>query len=157
MISTFDRPLTLQFDWFNDSLKTAGPILLIIGAGGSLGNILRDIGIEEIVGTNLENLNIGIFLPFIIAALIKSAQGSSTVSIITTSSIIAPFLNTLGLSGEIGKVLAVLSVGAGAMTVSHVNDSYFWMVSQFSKMDTSIALKTLTIGTLIQGLSLIHI
>lgn len=152
MISTFDRPLTLQFDWFNDSLKTAGPILLIIGAGGSLGNILRDIGIEEIVGTNLENLNIGIFLPFIIAALIKSAQGSSTVSIITTSSIIAPFLNTLGLSGEIGKVLAVLSVGAGAMTVSHVNDSYFWMVSQFSKMDTSIALKTLTVGTLIQGL-----
>mgnify|MGYP001158299480 CR=1 FL=1 len=152
MLSTFDRPLNIQFEWFNNSLKTAGPILLIIGAGGSLGNILRDIGIEKIIGNNLENLNIGIFLPFIIAALIKSAQGSSTVSIITTSSIIAPFLETLGLNGEIGKVLGVLSVGAGAMTVSHVNDSYFWMVSQFSKMNTSIALKTLTLGTFIQGL-----
>ena len=107
---------------------------------------------KKIIGNNLESLNIGIFLPFIIAALIKSAQGSSTVSIITTSSIIAPFLETLGLNGEIGKVLGVLSVGAGAMTVSHVNDSYFWMVSQFSKMNTSIALKTLTLGTFIQGL-----
>ena len=152
MISTFDRPLNVQFEWFNNSLKTAGPILLIIGAGGSLGNILRDIGIEEIIGKNLENLNIGIFLPFIIAALIKSAQGSSTVSIITTSSIIAPFLDNLGLNGEIGKVLGVLAVGSGAMAVSHVNDSYFWMVSQFSKMNTSVALKTLTLGTLIQGL-----
>ena len=152
MISSFDRPLNIQFDWFNDSLKTAGPIILIIGAGGSLGNILRDIGIENIIGSNLENLNIGIFLPFLIAALIKSAQGSSTVAIITTSSIITPFLNTLGLSGEIGKVLGVMSIGAGAMTVSHLNDSYFWMVSQFSKMDTSTALKTLTMGTLIQGL-----
>ena len=89
---------------------------------------------------------------FLIAALIKSAQGSSTVAIITTSSIITPFLNTLGLSGEIGKVLAVMSIGSGAMTVSHLNDSYFWMVSQFSKMDTSTTLKTLTMGTLIQGL-----
>ena len=63
-----------------------------------------------------------------------------------------PNIETLGLNGEIGKVLGVLSVGAGAMTVSHVNDSYFWMVSQFSKMNTSIALKTLTLGTFIQGL-----
>ena len=83
----------------------------------------------------------------------KTAQGSSTVSIITTAAMIAPLLEALGLSGEMGKVLAVLSIGAGAMTVSHLNDSYFWVVSQFSNMNTSTALRCHTVTTLFQGIS----
>ena len=66
---------------------------------------------------------------------------------------IAPLLDTLGLSGEMGKVLAVLSIGAGAMTVSHLNDSYFWVVSQFSNMNTDTALRCHTVTTLFQGLT----
>jgi GntP family gluconate:H+ symporter len=96
---------------------------------------------------------IGIFLPFLIAAFLKTAQGSSTVSIITTAAMIAPILDSLGLSSEMGKVLVVLSIGAGAMTVSHLNDSYFWVVSQFSNMNTSTAIRCHTVTTLLQGIT----
>ena len=103
---------------------------------------------QELIG-----YEIGILLPFIIAAFLKTAQGSSTVSIITTAAMITPLLDALGLSSEMGKVLAVLSIGAGAMTVSHLNDSYFWVVSQFSNMNTSIALRCHTVTTLFQGIT----
>ena len=66
---------------------------------------------------------------------------------------ILPLLETLGLSSEMGKVLTVLSIGAGAMTVSHLNDSYFWIVSQFSKMNTKTALHCHSASTLLQGVT----
>ena len=90
-------------------------------------------------------------IAFLIAAVLKTAQGSSTVAIITTSAIIAPLLETFGLISITDKALAVLAVGAGAMTVSHINDSYFWVVSQFSHMKVKTALKGHTLGTLVQG------
>jgi len=90
-------------------------------------------------------------IPFIIAALLKTAQGSSTVAIITTSSIIFPLLPVLGLDSEMGKVWVIMALGVGSMTVSHANDSYFWIVSQMSGMDVKTAYKTHTVGTLLQG------
>jgi GntP family gluconate:H+ symporter len=95
---------------------------------------------------------LGIGLPFVIAAVLKSAQGSSTVAIITTAALVSPLLEPLGLSGEYAKALVVLAIGAGAMTVSHLNDSYFWVVAQFSDMDTATALRCHTLATLVQGL-----
>jgi GntP family gluconate:H+ symporter len=62
-------------------------------------------------------------------------------------------LSSIGLDSLNGKVLAVMATGAGAMTISHANDSYFWVVTQFSGMDVKTGLKTHTIGTLIQGVS----
>jgi GntP family gluconate:H+ symporter len=99
----------------------------------------------------LQSFNAGIFLPFIIAAALKTAQGSSTVSLITTSAIVFPLLASLGLDNELGKTLVVLAIGAGAMTVSQANDSYFWVVSQFGGMDVKTAYKTQTVATLVQG------
>ena len=95
---------------------------------------------------------LGIGLPFVIAAVLKTAQGSSTVAIITTAALISPLLEPLGLAGEYAKALVVLAIGAGAMTVSHLSDSYFWVVSQFSDMDTATALRCHTLATLVQGL-----
>ena len=92
-------------------------------------------------------------MPFIIAAVLKSAQGSSTVSIITTAAIMAPILESFGLDSSVGRALTVLSIGAGAMTVSHLNDSFFWVVAQFTGMDTTTALKSQSVSTLIQGLT----
>ncbi len=143
----------LRFSWVSRGLKEAGIIILITGAGGALGNIIRAAGIGEIIGSGFSNQQLGIFLPFIIAAILKSAQGSSTVAIITTAAIIAPMLDPLGLSTPMGKALGVLAIGAGAMTVSHLNDSYFWVVSQFSGMDVQSALKGQTVATFIQGLT----
>ena len=97
--------------------------------------------------------SLGIIIPFLIAASIKTAQGSSTVAIITSASIIYPMLSVFGLENELGKTLAILSIGVGSMTVSHANDSYFWIVSQFSGMNISTTYKTHTMATLIQGIS----
>ncbi|MFC2133974.1 GntP family permease [Bacteroidota bacterium] len=142
-----------HFDWVASGLKNAGVIILITGAGGAFGNVLRATEIGDIIGSMFSSWSIGIILPFVIAAVLKSAQGSSTVSIITTAAIVSPLLVSLGLDTEISKALVVLAIGAGAMTVSHLNDSYFWVVAQFSNMDTQTALKGHTVATLFQGLA----
>ena len=148
----FKGSKNIRFDWVSSGLKEAGVIILITGAGGALGNIIRAAGIGDIIGSGFSNLQMGILLPFIVAAILKSAQGSSTVAIITTAAIISPMLEPLGLVSPMGKALGVLAIGAGAMTVSHLNDSYFWVVSQFSGMNVQTALKSHTVATLFQGL-----
>ena len=142
-----------HFNWVSSGLKEAGIIILITGAGGAFGAILRATGIGDIIGDAFSGYNLGLFLPFLIAAILKSAQGSSTVSIITTAAIIAPILPSFGLDSDLGRALSVLSIGAGAMTVSHLNDSFFWVVAQFTEMDTATALKSQTVSTLFQGLT----
>lgn len=142
-----------HFNWVSSGLKEAGTIILITGAGGAFGAILQATGIGDIIGESFSDFNLGLLLPFIIAATLKSAQGSSTVSIITTAAIMAPILESFGLDSALGRALTVLSVGAGAMTVSHLNDSFFWVVAQFSGMNTTTALKSQTVSTLIQGLT----
>lgn len=146
-----------HFEWVSGGLRNAGVIILITGAGGAFGNILRASGIGDLISTGFSGLQTGILLPFFVAAILKSAQGSSTVSIITTAAILAPMLEPLGLGSPAGKALGVLAIGAGAMTVSHLNDSYFWVVSQFSDMNVQTALKSHTVATFIQGLTAIFI
>ena len=153
IFSATNFSLEQHFDWVSSALKSAGVIILITGAGGAFGNILRATSIGDTISQSLLNFEVGLLLPFIIAAFLKTAQGSSTVSIITTSAMVLPLLDSLGLSSEMGKVLTVLSIGAGAMTVSHLNDSYFWIVSQFSNMNTKTALHCHTASTLLQGLT----
>lgn len=81
----------------------------------------------------------------------KTAQGSSTVAIITAASIVAPMLETLGLGSEWGKVLALLSMGAGSMIASHANDSYFWVVTNFSDIRVGETLRVYTTSTIVMG------
>ncbi len=146
-----------HLNWVTSGLKEAGIIILITGAGGAFGAVLRATGVGDIIGSIFSDMHIGLLLPFIIAAVLKSAQGSSTVSIITTAAIIAPTLAAFGLDSSLGRALAVLSIGAGAMTVSHLNDSFFWVVAQFTGMDTSTALKSQTVSTFLQGITGISI
>jgi len=141
-----------NIDWVSAGLKNAGIIILITGAGGAFGNILRATNIGDTLGTSIAQWQIGIFLPFIIAAVLKTAQGSSTVAIITTAALVSPLLAPMGFVSPVAKALVVLAIGAGSMTVSHVNDSYFWVVSQFSEMDTATALRCHTAATLLQGI-----
>ena len=141
------------YDWIEDGLKSAATIIMITGAGGGLGAILKATEIGDNLGNMLASYNLGIFLPFLIAAAFKTAQGSSTVALVATSALVAPMLESLGLDGTMGRVLAVMAIGAGAMTVSHANDSYFWVVTQFSKMEVATAYKAQTVATLIQGLT----
>jgi GntP family gluconate:H+ symporter len=134
-------------DWMSDGIRNAAIILAITGAGGSFGEILKASPMANFIEASFAGLNLGILLPFIISAALKTAQGSSTVAIITTSSIMAPLMVGLGLN----PALTVLAIGSGAMVVSHANDSYFWVVSKFSDMEVSVAYKAYTTATLIEG------
>lgn len=148
-----DRGPRVYGEWVGEGLKNAGTIVLITGAGAALGNVLRATHIGDFLGEMLVGWNLGILLPFIIAAALKTAQGSSTVAIITTASIIVPLLPGLEMSDGLGPALVTLAIGAGAMTVSHANDSYFWVVSQFSGMDTAQAYRLQTLGSAVAGVT----
>lgn len=138
-------------NWVGQGIKDSAAIIMITAAGGSLGALLAATKIGDYLGQTLAQFNMGIFLPFVIAAALKTAQGSSTVSLITTSTIVFPLLTSLGLNSPIGAVLTTMAIGCGSMIVSHANDSYFWVVSQFSGLNVDIAYKTQTAATLIQG------
>lgn len=140
------------FDWVQDGIVNAGMILAITGAGGALGAILRSLPLADAVSGFLLEYHVGLLLPFILAALLKTAMGASTVAMVTVAAMIAPLMGDLGLTSEVAKVLTVLAMGAGSMTVSHANDSYFWVVAKFSDMDTSTAYKTQTGVTLVEGI-----
>ena len=140
------------FNWISEGIKHAASILAITGAGGALGLILRELPLADALSSSLLQLHLGLLIPFIIAMLLKTAMGASTVAMIITSAMIAPLMTQMGMTSELARVLTVLAIGAGSMTVSHANDSYFWVVSQFSDMDTQTAYKCQTGVTLVQGI-----
>ena len=148
-----DKKIEEFSERISQGLVVAAPILLITGAGGAFGAVLKATPIGDFLGTSLSALGIGIFMPFIVAAALKSAQGSSTVALVATSALVAPMLGDIGLASEMGRVLTVMAIGAGAMTVSHANDSFFWVVTQFSRMSVPQAYKAQTMATLIQGVT----
>lgn len=145
--------------WIGEALKEATPILLITGAGGAFGTVIKNTGVAEL----LQNMDLGalangalfLLVPFLIAAALKTAQGSSTAALVITSALIAPMLPQLGIEGAIPLALVVMAIGAGSMTVSHVNDSFFWVVTQYSGMKVTDAYKAMTMATLLQGVTTI--
>ena len=109
----------------------------------------------EMVGENLLARSAwaigGVLAPFVVAAAMKTLQGSSLVAAITAAGIVHPMLPQLGLLDANAKALATLAVGAGAMTVSHVNDEYFWLVTQSAGLRPLRGLAAVGLGTLLQG------
>ena len=136
-----------------NGLYNALPIILITGMGGTLGLIMQKIPLEDFINIYSFDFSLFLLIPFIIASIFKTVQGSSTVAIITTSTIMYPFLASFGLDNEIDKIWTILSIGVGSMTVSHTNDSYFWIVSEMTGISAKKALKYHTTGTLIQGIA----
>ena len=132
-------------------IQTAAPILIITAMGGTLGLIIQQLPLTAFLENNLTQNSLGLLLPFLLAAGLKTAQGSSTVAIITASSIVFPLLGVLGLETEMGKVWVILAVGVGSMTVSHANDSYFWIVAQMGGMDVKTAYRNHSFATFLQG------
>lgn len=149
----FDREMLSSTGWVGKALTSAAIIIMITAAGGSFGMILRESGIADVLGNSLSSLNLGIWLPFLIAAALKTAQGSSTVAIITTASIIAPLMGVMGFVAPLEKAILVTALCSGAMVVAHVNDSFFWVVTQMSGMSIKTGYKLHTLGTLLCGLA----
>ena len=138
----------------NDTLKTVGPILFVTAAGGVLGKVIASSDMVSYITAHAETFrSVGIFFPFLLAAILKTAQGSSTVAITTTAGIIAPLMAALGFVTPVDAALVVVAIGAGAMTVSHANDSYFWVVTSFGKLNVRDGYRTQTLMTLVIGLA----
>lgn len=139
--------------WVGNSFKDAASIILITGAGGIFGKVLQNSDIANVIGGTLGSIHLGIWLPFLLAAAIKTAQGSSTVALITTASIMMPMMNALGFVTGIEKAFVVLAIGAGSAVFSHANDSFFWVVTQFSDIDVKTGYRIFSFGTFLLGTS----
>ena len=138
----------------NDTLKVVGPILFVTAAGGVLGKVISSTSMVSFITENSGFLmKVGIFFPFLLAAILKTAQGSSTVAITTTAGIMVPLMEPMGLNSPVLAALTVMAIGAGAMTVSHANDSYFWVVTNFGEMTPDQGYKTQTVMTLVMGVA----
>ena len=138
----------------NDTLKALGPILFITGAGSVLGRVIAVSDMVPFISDNSEILaGLGLFFPFLVSAVIKTAQGSSTVAMITTAGIMAPLMSTLGMDSAMMSALTVMAIGAGSMMASHANDSYFWVVNNLSDMTPEEGYKNWTSMTVVQGVT----
>ncbi|HLK27288.1 MAG TPA: GntP family permease [Puia sp.] len=149
--------------WKNKKIKTvtallgeatekAGGILVIIGAGGAFGAILTAMHFGQHFSKIFPLASMGILFPFLVTSLLKTAQGSSTVAIITAASLVQPLLPALHLDSENGRLLCLLSMGAGSMIISHANDAYFWVIAKFSSLAIKPMFRMYSLATLWMGL-----
>ena len=148
-----ERNMLSTEGWLGQGIIAAATIIIVTGCGGAFGRVLQESGIAEILKENLAGVkSLGIFLPIIVAASLKIAQGSGTVAIITTASLMAPLVSSLGLDSSVARALVVVAIGAGSMIASHANDSYFWVVTQMSGMTVNQGYRLQTVGTFLVGL-----
>jgi GntP family gluconate:H+ symporter len=141
--------------WTNTILGNVAGILLIVGAAGGLQRLCQQTGMADVLGERLLGWHVGplgVLIPFLVAAVIKTLQGSSLVAAITTAGMVQPILMPLGLGEANGKALAALAIGAGAMTVCHINDEFFWLVADRAGLAPLRGLVAISLGTLLQGL-----
>ena len=136
-----------------DSLRTAGQIVLIVGAGGAFGGVLKASAMQSVLTDAFSGLTIGILAPFLIGFIFRTCVGSATIAMVTAATMITPLIDVLGFSSPMGRVIAMLACAAGGMMVFHGNDDFFWVTTTTSKMDTSVAYKTIPIISVLQSLT----
>ncbi len=137
--------------WMQRVLGQVAGIVLVVGAAGGLQKLCQETGMAELLGERLLAWHAGLLVPFLVAAVIKTLQGSSLVAAITAAGMMQTALLPLGLDNDSGKALATLAIGAGAMTFSHVNDEFFWLVTASVGLRPLRAAAALGGGTLLQG------
>jgi GntP family gluconate:H+ symporter len=147
----FDTKMLSTSGWIGQSLVNAALIVMITGAGGAFGMILRNSEIADVLGEYMVDARMGILLPFMIATALRIAQGSSTVALITAASLMVPLMAPLGFDSDMAKALVVLAIGAGSMVGSHANDSLFWIFTQMTGMDVRTGYRIHTVGTVVIG------
>ncbi|UGB28956.1 GntP family permease [Metabacillus sp. B2-18] len=134
------------------ALEPAGIIILVTGAGGVFKQILIDSGVGQVLGDMMAGSALPpILLAFLIAAAVRVAQGSATVSMVTAAGLMAPLIEILGLQGPVLGLL-VIAIASGATVLSHVNDSGFWLVGRYFGLSVKDTLKSWTVMETLIGL-----
>ena len=127
-------------------------IILITGAGGMFGGVLRASGIGDALAESLDAIGLPLIVAgFVIAAVIRVAQGSATVALTTAAALVQPVVAADSSLNPVELASIVLALAAGSVFAGHVNDSGFWLVSKFFGMDTQTTLKTWTVGQALVG------
>jgi gluconate:H+ symporter, GntP family len=151
-----EKPTERLMECFKSGINHCGTTLVLVGAGGAFGAVLKETSLNQIMTDWLmSNQSSGLaflIFAFIIAAFFKTAQGSTTSAMVLTSSILAPILIPVGFDAPLELTLLLMAIGSGAMVVSHANDAWFWVVSQFTGLSQKDALKTHTLLTGLQGI-----
>ncbi|WP_040339587.1 GntP family permease [Candidatus Blastococcus massiliensis] len=136
----------------NSALGPVCAIILITGAGGMFGGVLRASGIGEALADVLGDIGLPVIVAaFVISVLLRVAQGSATVALTTAAGLMAPVVEASDGLSSVDLALVVIAIAAGATVLSHVNDSGFWLVSRFFKMDEKTTLKTWTVMETLLG------
>ena len=153
VLGTRGRSMAQTSDILDKALGPICSIILITGAGGMFGFVLRTSGIGEALTSSLSDVGLPLILQaFLIATALRVAQGSATVALTTTAGLIAAQAADAGV-GDLKIALLVMAIAAGATVLSHVNDSGFWLVSRFFNMDEATTLKTWTVMETTLGLT----
>lgn len=151
-----EKPFEKIFACFKSGIEHCGTTLVLVGAGGAFGAVLKETALKDIVSNwlivNQTSGMVFLLIAFLVAAFFKTAQGSTTTSMVLTSGILAPLLISMGFTNPFDLTLLVMAIGSGAMTVSHANDAWFWVVSQFTGLTQGDAYRTHTILTGLQGI-----
>lgn len=135
------------------ALEPAGIIILVTGAGGVFKQVLIDSGVGDVLGEMMAGSPLpAIVLAFLIATVVRVAQGSATVSMVTAAGLITPLLEIQNITGA-ALGLIVIAIASGATVLSHVNDSGFWLVNRYFGLDVKDTLKSWTVMETIIGLT----
>lgn len=155
----YDQLATIKNKWIESGISMAGPILAITAAGGVLGSVIKKSNVSDVmvslISGNANNAVLIFLFGFIITALLKTTQGSSTTAMIIGASVLSPMLASAGIDTPVEIVLVMMSICGGAMAVSHINDSYFWVIHQFGDVPTNMLLRSFTVLSLVQGITVL--
>ena len=125
--------------FYSEAVKDIAPILLIVAGAGALKQVLTDSGVSVVIGQQLQGLSINpLLLGWLLAGAIRVCVGSATVAGLTAAGIIAPVIISAGVNPN----LMVLSIGAGSLLFSHVNDSGFWMFKEYFNLSLRDTLRS---------------
>jgi gluconate:H+ symporter, GntP family len=137
----FDRARLLKFA--EESLPPIAGVLLVVGAGGGFGRVLDVAEVDTAIAHAMGGLRLSpLVMGWVIASLLRLSVGSATVSVITAASIMAPLLSSMP---GVNKELLVVSIGAGSLIMSHVNDGGFWLAKEYLNMSVPQTLATWSI------------
>lgn len=147
------KPASLVETVVDSALGPVCSIILITGAGGMFGGVLRASGIGNAIAESLDAIGLPVIVAgFVIAAVVRLAQGSATVALTTAAALVQPVVLDNPAYNPVELAAIVLSLAAGSVFAGHVNDSGFWLVSRFFGMDTKTTLKTWTVGQALVGI-----
>jgi Gnt-I system low-affinity gluconate transporter len=139
-------------DIVNKSLEPAGIIILVTGAGGVFKQVLIDSGVGQVLGDMMSASGLPyLVLAFVVAALIRVAQGSATVAMVTAAGLVGPILQQNNVEGP-QLALATIAIAAGGTILSHVNDSGFWLINRFFGLTEKETLQSWTVAVTIVSL-----